>query len=59
MSISASMVFEPANKEELKLSLLPKKCTCHVCSMTKQDAKEKLGVQRYAQLCALFGLTVQ
>ena len=38
------------------LLVLPKKCSCHLCETTKNEAKKNLGEKKYKVICNSLGI---
>lgn len=48
--------FSPANKIEVLLTTIPKRCNCNMCQEMKSVAKKELGENEYIKLCKTIGL---
>jgi len=50
--------FSPANEAEKVLTLLPKECSCNMCSISKQDAMVQLGEKRFKKICKILDIYI-
>ena len=54
---SKEVVSKPIKNIESLLGSMPKKCSCHICEITKNVAKKELGEKQYKILCNSFGIS--
>lgn len=50
--------FSPSNDAEKILTLLPKECSCHMCTISKKDAIVQLGEKRFKEICKILNIYI-